>query len=216
MRFRVASALLAQYDDEGSQEMGLRMLHHLAEADHPDAMVYYGMCLNDGRAGMDPNPEGAIHWFDRCSGAPFRHPQGQYELGVAYYTGEGVMEDEVEAVRLFRSAAKQHHAGACYMLGDCLLDGAGVEMDRANALEWLVRAAQLGHRGARSRVMAVLEKRDGVDYGDFTDASRQTLVERDAPIVANGAGGTMARRRTTITGRIEMARRRTIADNSRG
>lgn len=34
----------------------------------------------------------------------------------------------------------------------------------------------LGHRGARSRVMAVLEKQEGEDYGKFTDSSRQSLV----------------------------------------
>ncbi len=151
--------------------------------------AYNGKCLNDGRAGMDPNPEGAIYWFDRSSGAPFCHPHGQYQLGVAFYTGEGVMEDEVEAVRLFELAARRHHAGACYMLGDCLLDGMGVEMDRANAMEWLVRAAQIGHRGARSRVMSVLEKREGVGHGNFTDASRETLVSATLPSSLMGRVG---------------------------
>ncbi len=220
LRFRVASGLLAQVDDEERQRIGLRMLRLLAESDHPDAMAYYGMCLNDGRAGMDPHPEGAMYWFERCAGTPHDHPHGRYELGVSYYTGEGVIEDEVEAVRLFALAAKQHHPGACYMLGDCLLDGVGVEMDRAEALEWLICAARLGHRGARSRVMAVLERREGEDYGEFTDASRQTLIERDDPptVVANrtGVGTIVPRRGTTIADRSEMARRRTIAGYSRG
>jgi len=108
-----------------------------------------------------------IRKTQRCSEL-FGHPP--------YYTGEGVDENEEEAVRLFKLAAEQHHAAASYMLGDCLLDGADVELDRASALEWLVQAAELGHRGARSRVMAVLEKKEGEDYGVFTDASRQTLV----------------------------------------
>merc|ERR1712079_558897 len=65
------------------------------------------------------------------------------------------------------------------MLGDCLLDGVGVERDRGEAVEWLVIAAELGHRGARSRVLAVLEKKEGVTYGLFTDASRQTLMDEE-------------------------------------
>jgi len=62
---------------------------------------------------------------------------------------------------LFKLASEQNHPAACYMLGDCLLDGCGVDFDRGLALGWLVRAVELGHRGARSRVMAVLEKREG-------------------------------------------------------
>lgn len=76
----------------------------------------------------------------------YDHPQAQYELAVALYTGEGVVENEEEAVSWFELAAKQNHPAACYMLGDCLLDGEGVEVDRGAALEWLVRAAELGHR----------------------------------------------------------------------
>lgn len=65
------------------------------------------------------------------------------------------------------------------MLGDCLLDGVGVNRDRGEALEWLIISAELGHRGARSRVLAVLEIEKGKSYGKFTDASRQTLVDSE-------------------------------------
>ena len=221
LRFRVASALLVQFE-EASQKKGLEMLRTLAENNYSDAMVYYGMCLNDGRAGMEPNSEEAVSWFKRCSEL-HGHPQSQYELGVAFYTGEGVAENEEEAVRLFKLGAQQHHAAACYMLGDCLLDGVGVELDRATALEWLVLASELGHRGARSRVMAVLEKKEGEDYGVFTDASRQTLVEHIAPPAANKVVGQLVQRRTTLLRDVsggsrdptELARRQTIVGNSR-
>jgi TPR repeat protein len=64
------------------------------------------------------------------------------------------------------------------MLGDCLLDGVGVERDRSEALEWLITSAELGHRGARSRVLAVLEMDPNKceDYHGFTDSSRQSLA----------------------------------------
>jgi len=182
-------------------------------------MVFYGMCINDGRDAMEPNAEEAVSWFKRCS--EIGHPQGQYELGVAFYTGEGVAEDEEEAVRLFKLAAEQQHPAASYMLGDCLLDGVGVEVDRAAALGWLVKAAELGHRGARSRVMAVLEKKDGDDYGVFTDASRQTLVEHTTPL-ASKAGQIVKRRTTLLRDKsggsrdpTELARRETTVSNSR-
>lgn len=53
------------------------------------------------------------------------HVASTYELAVAFYTGEGVAENEELAVSYFEKAATMGHAGAAYMLGDCLLDGVG-------------------------------------------------------------------------------------------
>jgi len=223
LNFRVASALLLQYDEE-SQKKGMDILRRLAEKGYSDAMAYYGICLNEGRAGLDPNAEAAVSWW-QLSMDRYLHPQSVYELAVAKYTGEGVLEDEVEAVRLFALAAEQDHAAAAYMLGDCLLDGIGVEMDRGAALVWLVRASELGHRGARSRVMAVLEKKDGEDYGDFTDASRQTFVQHT--LFSADKDGHIIQRTATIRKKIggdigggpsnptELHRRQTIVGKSR-
>ena len=175
LKFRVASFLLLQSDEE-TQKEGLSMVKQLAEEGHGDGICAYATCLNDGRAGLEINPDAAVSWWMHACEL-HEHVQSHYELGVAFYTGEGVPEDEAIAVEYFRRAADCGHAGAAYMLGDCLLDGIGVERDRGEALEWLVTSAELGHRGARSRVLAVLEKDEGRNYGKFTDASRQTLVE---------------------------------------
>lgn len=118
------------------------------------------------------------------------------------------------------------------MLGDCLLDGVGTRRDRAEALEWLVTAGELGHRGARSRVLAVLELKDGEDYGIFTDSSRQTLADTVSPVVddeemkwnhgeENGLALKEAsiERRLTIGGGsrnpVILARRKTVVAESR-
>lgn len=175
LRFRIGSYWLLQSNEE-AQKRGLKVIRDLAERGHPDGMCMYGMCLNEGRAGLDPNPQQAVVWFRLCSNMHF-HAQALYELGVALYTGEGAAEDEAAAAKMFRRAADTGQPAAAYMLGDCLLDGVGVVRDRAEALEWLVTAAELGHRGARSRVLALLEMQEGDDYGKFTDASRQTLVD---------------------------------------
>lgn len=179
LQFRIASFLLGQ-SEEDAQHEGLNLTKELAEDhNHPDAMCSYASCLNDGRAGLiEPNPTLATSWW-RLASDQYNHVQSIYELGVAYYTGEGVVEDEGKAVEYFGEAAQCGHVGAAYMLGDCLLDGVGIRRDRGEALEWLVTAAELGHRGARSRVLAVLEKKEGESYGEFTDSSRQTLKESD-------------------------------------
>ena len=235
LRFRIGSYWLLHGPDLEGQKKGLRIIRDLAERGHPDGMVLYGMCLNEGRAGLDPNPQQAVVWFRLCSDMHF-HPQAAYELGVALYTGEGAAEDEAAAARMFRRAADTGHPAAAYMLGDCLLDGVGVERDRAEALEWLVTAAELGHRGARSRVLAVLERDDAKDYGQFTDASRQTLKESVPPteVVSSESktpeerdqsegrfqqrGATFERRFTIGGGArnpVVLARRRTIIKESR-
>ena len=122
---------------------------------------------------------------------------------------------------MFRLAADQHHPSACYMLGDCLLDGVGVAIDRASALEWLIRSGELGHRGARSRVMAVLEKKEGEDYDGFTDSSRQTFAH--AVLTTNKDGHIVRRMSTMPLQKIgggsrnptELARRQTIVSKSK-
>ena len=43
--------------------------------------------------------------------------EAQYSLGVKYDTGEGVPQDDAEAVRWYRLAAEQGHASAQYNLG---------------------------------------------------------------------------------------------------
>ena len=178
LSFRIACHHLL-HPDLDVQRRGLWIVRDLAERGHADGMCMYGMCLGEGRAGLDPNPHKAAVWFRLCT-EMHSHPQAAYEMGVALFSGEGVAEDEAAAVRMFRRSANTGHPSAAYMLGDCLLDGVGVARDRAEALEWLVTAAELGHRGARSRTMAVLEKGEKGetrDYGAFTDSSRQTLVD---------------------------------------
>ncbi len=228
LQFRIASFYLLQ-SDMNIQKYGLKMIQKLAESGHADSICAYATCLNDGRAGLDPNPIAAVSWWKNAS-EKYDHIQSTYELGVACYTGEGVVEDEKIAVEYFRTAAENGHVGAAYMLGDCLLDGVGVERDRGEALEWLVTAAELGHRGARSRVVAVLEKEEGKNYGKFTDSSRQTLIGHDNVKFSSGTKRdnqerlystkpvTLERRFTIGGGAMNprvLARRKTIVTESR-
>jgi len=188
IQFQIAYLLITQQqelsssDDEDSDKSvpyGWQILQELAERGHADSMCLYAQIFNNGHSliPLEANPQRSVAWWHHCHSLHPKHSQTIYELGVAYYTGEGTAEDESLAVQYFTQAAKLGHAGAAYMLGDCLLEGVGVQRDRSKALEWLVKSGQWGHRGARSRVLAVLDKQDGVDYGGFTDASRQTLVE---------------------------------------
>ena len=65
----------------------------------------------------------------------------QFNLGVMYANGEGVLKDEAEAVRWFRLAADQGNAFAQYDLGVMYANGEGVPQDDAEAVRWFRLAA---------------------------------------------------------------------------
>lgn len=231
IQFKIATHLLVQADTIDSQIKGLDLLQKLVQERHPDAICFYAILLNDGKPDLniESNPAHSVSWW-KIAVDQYSHVQSMYELGVAYYTGEGVEEDDTMAVYWFRRAVNEgEHAGAAFMLGDCLLDGVGVERDRSEALMWLVVAAELGHRGARSRVLATLEFDENRNYGGFTDSSRQTLVEdvNDKNIESGiNQETTKIERRFTVSedvtrkpslqrSPVVLARRRTIVQESR-
>ena len=55
--------------------------------------------------------------------------EAQYSIGVKYDTGEGVPQDDAEAVIWYRRAAEQGHAGAQYSLGRMYDIGRGAPED---------------------------------------------------------------------------------------
>jgi len=228
LQFRLATYYLDQTHNPALLQKGFKMVKHLAQSGHGDAMCMYGIVLNEGKV-VESNVQQATVWWRRAVDS-CRHVQSTYELAVAFYTGEGVPESEELAVHYFERAATMGHAGAAYMLGDCLLEGVGAPRDRAEALEWLVAAGELGHRGARSRVLAVLEDNgDGVPYGRFTDKSRQTLVDNVQDVQEEAKWRTLEEedgpkevsieRRFTIGGGsgnpVVLAKRKTVVAESR-
>jgi hypothetical protein len=86
--------------------------------------------------------------------------EDQYHLGVRY---ENAMpKDHREAVRWYRMAAAQQHAGAFYRL--CVLSdiGRGMPQDYQEALRWCRLAANQGHGPAMFLIATYYEKARGV------------------------------------------------------
>ena len=61
----------------------------------------------------------------------------QFNLGVMYDTGEGVPENDVEAVNWYRKATEQGYARAQFNLGVMYADGEGVPENDVEAVKWL-------------------------------------------------------------------------------
>ena len=75
------------------------------------------------------------------SAAAKNNASAQYNLGVLYDNGQGVVQDYAEAVRWYKLAAAQGYAKAQYDLGLMYQDGQGVAQDYAEAVRWFKLAA---------------------------------------------------------------------------
>ena len=65
-------------------------------------------------------------------------------LGNMYANGQGVRQDDAEAVRWYRQAAAQGYAQAQTNLGAMYAEGRGVHQDLALAQKWFGKACQNG------------------------------------------------------------------------
>ena len=70
------------------------------------------------------------------------HSESQYNLGVIYENGQGVSQDDLEAVKFYQSAAEQDHPQAQYNLGLMYKNGKGVTQDYQKALKWINLSAE--------------------------------------------------------------------------
>ena len=71
--------------------------------------------------------------------------EAQLNLGIRYANGEGVPEDDVEAVKWYRLAAKQGLARGQSYLGIMYGNGDGVPENYAEAVKWFRLAAVQGY-----------------------------------------------------------------------
>ena len=99
-------------------------------------------------------------------------PKAQFNLGVAYYKGEGVPQDYAESMKWYRMAAEQGHAGAQCNLGTYYEDGQGVPQDYLLAYFWSSLASKSNTCGSDN-------SRANYFYMDYAaNAARQLTPEQ--------------------------------------
>ncbi|HHF4078950.1 TPA: tetratricopeptide repeat protein [Haemophilus influenzae] len=74
----------------------------------------------------------------------------QFNLGLMYINGQGVKQDDFEAVKWFRKAAEQGYANAQINLGVMYKKGRGVKQDDVEAMKWYRQAAEQGNANAQA------------------------------------------------------------------
>jgi len=137
----------AYYSGEGvvqNYAEARRWFRKAAEQGHAEAQFFTGR----GLAEMDD--KGAVHWYRKA--AKQGHASAQMWLGHAYYSGEGVGKDYVEAARWFRKAAEQGHAEAQFQLGVLYRFGMGIPEHEGEAVRWWRKAAEQGHAMGQARL----------------------------------------------------------------
>ena len=65
-----------------------------------------------------------------------------FNLGLAYYQGDGVQEDKTKGVQFYEKAAMQGHAESRYNLGCC----EGMKGNHDRALRHFLISAKMGHK----------------------------------------------------------------------
>ena len=90
----------------------------------------------------------------------------QNNLGVMYANGEGVAEDDRQAVYWYRKAAEQGFAAAQNNLGIMYANGEGVAEDDRQAVYWYRKAAEQGNARAQYNLGVMYANGEGVaeDY----------------------------------------------------
>lgn len=75
--------------------------------------------------------------------------KAQFSLAVRYIRGDGVAENEMEAMKWFRKAAERGDADAQFNLGIAYENGIGVAMNKAESVKWIRKAAEQGNATAQ-------------------------------------------------------------------
>ena len=99
----------------------------------------------------------------------------QYNLGVCYFSGDGVAKDYEESVKWYRKAADQDYAQAQYNLGGSYRVGTGVPKDLVEAAKWYRKSAEMNHAVGQNNLGICYFSGDGVAK-DFVEAYKWILL----------------------------------------
>jgi TPR repeat protein len=98
-------------------------------------------------------------------------PAAQYDVGVLYARGDGLVQDYASAFSWFHTAATQGNVAAQYNLGVLYAEGRGVPADQSEALNWYRSAADQNHPGAQFNLALAYAQGAGTDQ-DYAAAAR--------------------------------------------
>ncbi len=133
----------------------------------------------DFQAGVDAYERGdyetALQEFQPL--AEGSDPKAQFRLGWMYGHGEGVIQNDEEAVEWYRKAAQQDHVIAQFNLGARYATGEGVVQNNEEAIKWYEKAIEQGPAGDHAILGVRYVNGAGVaqDYGKALKCFRKAV-----------------------------------------
>ena len=123
----------------------------------------------------NPDLAKAAEWYHTATTQG--HAGAQYNLGVMYDKGKGMVEDKIKAVKWYRRAAAQGDAKAQYNLGVKYYKGEGVDENVFEAIKWL-KAAKQGDTDARKLLTEIGEIYERLSSLHTPEPGLKTLIKR--------------------------------------
>jgi hypothetical protein len=87
--------------------------------------------------------------FPNHNSTTIKDKELQFTLGNMYYFGNGINQDKLEAIRLYKLASENNFADAQYALSIMLYNGDGISEDKLEAIRLYRLAAIQGHTDAQ-------------------------------------------------------------------
>ena len=97
------------------------------------------------------------------------HPAAQYNIGVMHEWGNGVPQDNANALKWYKRSAERSHKDAQNNLGAFYSNGEGTEQDFVEALKWFIISAENGSEGGQKNI-SIVEKR--MSYEQISQAQK--------------------------------------------
>ncbi|MDE7414431.1 MAG: sel1 repeat family protein [Muribaculaceae bacterium] len=108
----------------------------------------------------------AMEFFRRIDEDIIDDNEAQFYIGNLYFWGEGVAQDQQEAVKWYKRAGEQGHQWAQCILGGIYFDGLIVTQDYQEALNWYKKSANQGNSMAEVGVGNIYANGFGVTRDD--------------------------------------------------
>ena len=118
------------------------------------------MCIIGNKYYKEGKYREAAYWYEKAANQG--NAPAQYNLGVCYENGQGVVQNHEKAVYWYEKAANQGHAEAQHNLGVCYENGRGVGQSYEKAVNWYEKAANQGDAAAQYNLGICYENGLGV------------------------------------------------------
>lgn len=136
---------------------------------YTQALTWLGKAAEQGHLAAKAQREKILEHIESIKrSAEKGEADAQCTLGTLYATGNGVPQNDDQAVIWFRHAAEQKSAAGQYHLGVMYAEGRGASQDDKEAAAWYTKAAEQGHADAQYHLGALYHKGRGVPRDAIT------------------------------------------------